>query len=38
MGNLSSRQIEPDWAVDDLLSHYGGRKQSRKSSAQAAID
>ena len=29
--------IESDWAVADLFSLHGGRKQSRKSSAEAAI-
>jgi hypothetical protein len=37
MGDLSSREIEPDRAVADLFSHYGGRQQSRKSGTQVAL-
>jgi hypothetical protein len=37
VGDLSSREIEPDRAIADLFSHHGGRKQSRKSGTQAAI-
>ncbi|HEY1745809.1 MAG TPA: hypothetical protein VGG11_03455 [Xanthobacteraceae bacterium] len=37
VGDLSSQQIERDWAVVGLLSHHGGREQGWKSSAQAAI-
>jgi len=37
VGDLSSREIEPDRAIADLFSHRGGRKQSRKGGTQAAI-
>ena len=38
VGNLSSREIEPDRAVAELFSHYGGRQQSRESGAEAIVE
>jgi hypothetical protein len=38
MGNLSSREIEPDRAVAELFSHYGGGQQSRESGAEAVVE
>jgi hypothetical protein len=38
VGNLSSREIEPDRAVADLFSHYGGGQQSRESGAEAVVE
>ena len=37
VGDLSSREIEPDRAIADLFSHRRGRKQSRKGGTQTAI-
>ncbi len=38
VGNLSSGEIEPDRAVAELFSHYGGRQQSRESGAEAIVE
>jgi hypothetical protein len=38
MGDLSSREIEPDRTIADPFSHDGGREKSRKSSTQTAIE
>ena len=36
--NLSSREIEPDRAVAELFSHYGGGQQSGESGAEAIVE
>jgi hypothetical protein len=38
VGNLSSREIEPDRAVAELFSHYGGGQQSGESGAEAIVE
>jgi hypothetical protein len=37
VGNLSSREIEPNRAIA-LFSHYGGGQQSRESGAEAIVE
>ena len=38
VGNLSSREIEPDRAVAERFSHYGGGQQSGESGAEAIVE
>jgi hypothetical protein len=38
VGDLSSWEIEPDWAIADLFSHRGGGQQSREGGSEAVVE
>jgi hypothetical protein len=38
VGNLPSREIEPDRAVAGFFSHYGGGQQSGESGVEAIVE